>query len=125
MHQWIPLLDRFDEYLAAFVAPRRDVHLRYNATDCGGGDGNDGAVQEVAGTQDPPFPSHTVLEVLRVVGVILTNCSNTHLFSSVDHLALLLAAPETAVVLATLQARMNRRRRLHASGSLRGSTTSL
>lgn len=86
MHHWVPLLDRFDEYLEKHVGGRRDL-----------------AVDFSGGVQDPPFPEKDVEAILRVTAAILEHSSNKHLYSSVPHLTTLLAAPSLVVVGHVLQ----------------------
>jgi hypothetical protein len=113
LHQWIPLLDRFDEFLAAAVAPRRDLQLKYAAD--ADADAKDAAAQGAPPPPpDPPFPAAAVLAVLRVTTAVLTHSTNAHLYASVEHLASLLAAPaDGGVPLAALRALAALSRRSH------------
>ncbi|PQQ11626.1 E3 ubiquitin-protein ligase UPL1 [Prunus yedoensis var. nudiflora] len=53
---------------------------------------------------DPPFPREAVLQVLRVIRIILENCTNKHFYSSYEqHLSSLLACTDADVVEACLQ----------------------
>ena len=64
-HHWLSLFNRFDEILEATLKDRKDVSL-------------DGMPE----AQEPPFPSRSVLSILRVSTTILENCSNKHLNQS-------------------------------------------
>lgn len=64
-HHWLSLFNRFDEILEATLKDRRDVSL-------------DGMPE----AHEAPFPSRSVLSILRVSTTILENCSNKHLYQS-------------------------------------------
>ncbi len=150
-NHWATLFNYFDDLLERALAVRQDLQLYY---DSGGG--------------DIPFPSRSVLAILRVSAIILENCSNKHLYHSyevrhlsrkietfgglflgedllfmrvwtskaatladssdpvfnilfltdagvVQHLTSLLAAPDPAVVIATLHTLVAFVRKTHAS----------
>ncbi|KAK9821448.1 hypothetical protein WJX81_000342 [Elliptochloris bilobata] len=99
-HHWVALFNHFDALFDGLLKPRADLQLSYD--------------QPVA-KRDPPFPSSTVVAVLRVTATILENCSNKHLYHSYDHLTSLLAAPDPDVVAATLQALVAFVRKTHVS----------
>eukprot|EP00976_Prorocentrum_cordatum_P001904 38174-Prorocentrum_minimum.AAC.3 len=82
---WVDLFNHFDEYFEKCLKPRADLSLKGKLED------------------DPPFPRETCLEILRVTRIVLDNCSNKHLYNSVEHLASLLAAQDAEVVNTTLQ----------------------
>jgi E3 ubiquitin-protein ligase HUWE1 len=110
IHHWIPLLDHFDAFFQQHIQGRHDLQLDYGDADQqGGSPGGAAAAQQQAAGQggevaaDPVFPTVAVLEVLRVTTLLLEGCSNKHLYNSYEHLSLLLAAPSSDVVLATLQ----------------------
>lgn len=71
-NHWATLFNYFDELLERALATRHDLHLNYECA-----------------VRDPPFPSRSVLAILRVSATILENCSNKHLYHSYevsDHL---------------------------------------
>eukprot|EP00210_Caulerpa_lentillifera_P005107 g4879.t1 len=57
-----------------------------------------------ASETDPPFPTQSTLAVLNVTTMILENCTNKHLYQSYEYLTDLLAAPDSEVLICTLQA---------------------
>lgn len=125
-HHWVALFNHFDALFDELLKPRADLALRYDQAEA---------------KADPPFPSSTVVAVLRVTATILENCSNKHLYHSYDvrphaptclrlarlpsftdvscvrgqHLTSLLAAPDPDVVAATLQALVAFVRKTHVS----------
>ena len=125
-HHWVALFNHFDVLFDELLKPRADLALRYDQAEA---------------KTDPPFPSSTVVAVLRVTATILENCSNKHLYHSYDvsphaptcccvarllsltddgcvlgqHLTSLLAAPDPDVVAATLQALVAFVRKTHVS----------
>ena len=68
-HHWVALFNHFDALFDELVKPRADLALRYDQAEA---------------KADPPFPSSTVVAVLRVTATILENCSNKHLYHSYD-----------------------------------------
>ena len=64
-YHWSSLFNRFDETLESILKDRKDVSL-------------DGVPEPHAA----PFPSRSVLSILRVSTTILENCSNKHLYQS-------------------------------------------
>ncbi|KAG9144120.1 hypothetical protein Leryth_013765 [Lithospermum erythrorhizon] len=86
-HHWVDLFNHFDTYFDKYIKPRKDLQLVDNFLGC-----------------DPPFPKEAVLQILRVISIILENCSNKHFYSSYEHhLSLLLASTCTDVVEASLK----------------------
>ncbi|KAK3268281.1 E3 ubiquitin-protein ligase upl1 [Cymbomonas tetramitiformis] len=81
---WIDLFDHFDAFFDAHVKPRAELKIQDTKS------------------EDPPFPRESCLEILRVSSLILENCNNKHMYSSVEHLTSLLAANDVDLVLATL-----------------------
>ena len=61
------LFNYFDELLESYVAPRKDLQLAVD------GDMAEG-----------PFPSASILAILRVSATIMENCSNKHLYHSYE-----------------------------------------
>ncbi|CAI9088204.1 OLC1v1022471C1 [Oldenlandia corymbosa var. corymbosa] len=86
-YHWADLFNHFDTFFEKCIKPRKDLHL---------GDDFVGS--------DPPFPREAVLQILRVIRIILENCTNKHLYSSCEHhLSALLASTDADVVEASLQ----------------------
>ncbi|CAM8937305.1 unnamed protein product [Rhodiola kirilowii] len=86
-HHWVDLFNHFDSYLEKFIKPRKDLQLEEHFMEC-----------------DPPFPRNGILQMLRVIRIILENCTNKHFYSSYEqHLASLLASTDADVVEACLQ----------------------
>ncbi|KAK9268578.1 hypothetical protein L1049_000332 [Liquidambar formosana] len=86
-HHWIDLFNHFDSYFEKYIKPRKDLQVEDNFLD-----------------SDPPFPREAVLQILRVIRIILENCTNKHFYSSYEqHLASLLASTDADVVEACLQ----------------------
>ncbi|XP_051125493.1 E3 ubiquitin-protein ligase UPL1 isoform X2 [Andrographis paniculata] len=86
-HHWVDLFNHFDTYFEKHIKPRKDLQLEDNFLE-----------------SDPPFPREAVLQILRVIRVILENCTNKHFYSSYEHhLSSLLASTDADVVEACLQ----------------------
>ncbi|KAL9272941.1 E3 ubiquitin-protein ligase UPL1-like protein, partial [Drosera capensis] len=87
-HHWVDLFTHFDSYFEKHINPRKDLHIE----------------EDTFLDPDPPFPKEAVLQILRVVRIILENCSNKHFYSSFEqHLSSLLASTDADVVEASLQ----------------------
>lgn len=63
-HHWVDLFNHFDTFFEKHIKPRKDLLLEDN-------------FYEV----DPPFPREAVLQILRVIRIILDNCTNKHFYS--------------------------------------------
>lgn len=85
-HHWVDLFNHFDSYFEKHIKPRKDLRLEDDFLDC-----------------DPPFPREDVLQILRVMRIILENCTNKHFLSCYEHLSSLLASADADVVEASLQ----------------------
>ncbi|XP_065003917.1 E3 ubiquitin-protein ligase UPL1 isoform X2 [Musa acuminata AAA Group] len=85
-HHWIDLFNHFDSFFEKHIKPRKDLQFEDNFLNA-----------------DPLFPRDAVLHILRVMRVILDNCTNKHFYSSFEHLSLLLASTDADIVEATLQ----------------------
>ncbi|KAI5385562.1 E3 ubiquitin-protein ligase UPL1 isoform X2 [Lathyrus oleraceus] len=85
-HHWVDLFNHFDSFFEKYVKPRKDLQIDDDFLD-----------------SDPPFPKEAVLQILRVIRIILDNCTNKHFYSSYEqHLSSLLASTDPDVVEATL-----------------------
>ncbi|KAK9074252.1 hypothetical protein SSX86_006849 [Deinandra increscens subsp. villosa] len=86
-HHWVDLFNHFDTYFEKYIKPRKDLQVEDDFLE-----------------SDPPFPREAVLQILRVVRIILDNCTNKHFYSSYEqHLSSLLASTDADVVEACLQ----------------------
>ncbi|XP_058115253.1 E3 ubiquitin-protein ligase UPL1 isoform X2 [Magnolia sinica] len=85
-HHWVDLFNHFDSYFEKHIKPRKDLQVEDNFLEA-----------------DPPFPREAVLQILRVIRIILENCTNKHFYSSFEHLSSLLASTDADVVEASLQ----------------------
>ncbi|CAA2959517.1 E3 ubiquitin- ligase UPL1 isoform X1 [Olea europaea subsp. europaea] len=86
-HHWVDLFNHFDTFFEKYIKSRKDLQLEDNLLE-----------------SDPPFPRDSVLQILRVIRIILENCSNKHFYSSYEHhLSSLLASTDVDVVEACLQ----------------------
>ncbi|OVA20116.1 Ubiquitin-associated domain/translation elongation factor EF-Ts [Macleaya cordata] len=86
-HHWVDLFNHFDSFFEKHIKSRKDLHVEDNIL-----------------AVDPPFPRGPVLRVLRVIRIILENCTNKHFYSSYEqHLSSLLASTDADVVEASLQ----------------------
>lgn len=85
-HHWVDLFNHFDSFFEKYVKPRKDLQIGDDFLD-----------------SDPPFPREAVLQILRVIRIILDNCTNKHFYSSYEqHLSALLASTDPDVVEASL-----------------------
>lgn len=66
-YHWVALFNYFDELLEKFVKPRKDLQLDIDG-----------------GSDSSPFPSSSILAILRVSATIMENCSNKHLYHSYE-----------------------------------------
>lgn len=92
-HHWVDLFNHFDSYFEKHIKPRKDLQVEDNFLD-----------------SDPAFPRDAVLQILRVVRIILENCTIKHLKSYYEvfvskqhHFSSLLASTDADVVEACLQ----------------------
>ncbi|KAL5548638.1 hypothetical protein UlMin_003869 [Ulmus minor] len=85
-HHWVDLFNHFDSFFEKHIKSRKDLQIDDNFLD-----------------SDPPFPREAVLQILRVIRIILENCTNKHFYSSYEHLSSLLACTDADVVEACLQ----------------------
>ncbi|XP_044474315.1 E3 ubiquitin-protein ligase UPL1-like isoform X2 [Mangifera indica] len=85
-HHWVDLFNHFDSFFEKHVKSRKDLQFEDNFLE-----------------SDPPFPREAVLQILRVIRIILENCTNKHFYSSYEHLSSLLASTDADVVEACLQ----------------------
>ncbi|KAF5727902.1 E3 ubiquitin-protein ligase UPL1 isoform X1 [Tripterygium wilfordii] len=84
-HHWIDLFTHFDSFFEKHIKSRNDLQLEDNFLE-----------------SDPSFPREAVLQILRVIRIILENCTDKH-FYSYEHLSSLLACTDADVVEACLQ----------------------
>ncbi|KAI4297837.1 hypothetical protein L6164_037702 [Bauhinia variegata] len=85
-HHWVDLFNHFDSFFEKYVKSRKDLQIDDHFLD-----------------SDPPFPREAVLQILRVIRIILENCTNKHFYSSYEqHLSALLASTDVDVVEASL-----------------------
>ncbi|XP_027187164.1 E3 ubiquitin-protein ligase UPL1-like [Cicer arietinum] len=66
-HHWVDLFNHFGSFFEKYVKPRKDLQIDDNFLD-----------------SDPPFPTEAVLQILRVIRIVLDNCSNKHFYSSYE-----------------------------------------
>lgn len=66
IHHWVDLFNQFDSFFEKYVKSRKDLLIDDNFLDL-----------------DRPFPREAILQILRVIRIILENCSNKH-FSSFE-----------------------------------------
>ncbi|XP_011044918.1 PREDICTED: E3 ubiquitin-protein ligase UPL1-like isoform X2 [Populus euphratica] len=85
-HHWVDLFNHFDSYFEKRIKPRKDLQVEDNFLE-----------------SDPPFPREALLQILRVIRIILENCTNKHFYSSYEHLSNLLASTDADIVEASLQ----------------------
>ncbi|CAD5316819.1 unnamed protein product [Arabidopsis thaliana] len=86
-HHWVDLFYHFDTFFEKHVKVRKDLRI-----------------EEEFDESDPPFPKDAVLQVLRVIRLVLENCTNKQFYTSYEqHLSLLLASTDADVVEACLQ----------------------
>ncbi|PON94002.1 Coatomer beta subunit [Trema orientale] len=86
-HHWVDLFNHFDSFFEKHIKSRKDLQIQDDFLD-----------------SDPPFPKEAVLQILRVIRIILENCTNKHFYSTYEqHLSSLLACTDADVVEACLQ----------------------
>uniref|UniRef100_A0A5B6YM25 HECT-type E3 ubiquitin transferase n=1 Tax=Davidia involucrata TaxID=16924 RepID=A0A5B6YM25_DAVIN len=86
-HHWVDLFNHFDTFFEKHIKSRKDLQVEDNFLE-----------------SDPHFPREAVLQILRVIRIILENCTNKHFYSSYEHhLSSLLASTDADVVEACLQ----------------------
>ncbi|XP_009793112.1 E3 ubiquitin-protein ligase UPL1 [Nicotiana sylvestris] len=86
-YHWVDLFIHFDTFFEKYIKTRKDLQLDDHFLE-----------------SDPQFPREAVLQVLRVIRIILENCTNKHFYSSYEHhLSALLASTDADVVEACLQ----------------------
>ncbi|KAJ4975986.1 hypothetical protein NE237_001092 [Protea cynaroides] len=86
-HHWVDLFNHFDSFFEKHIKSRKDLQLEDNFL-----------------AADPPFPREAVLQILRVIRIILENCTNKHFYSSYEqHLSSLLGSTDPDVVEGSLQ----------------------
>ncbi|TXG67972.1 hypothetical protein EZV62_009247 [Acer yangbiense] len=86
-HHWVDLFNHFDSFFEKHIKSRKDLQVEDNFLE-----------------SDPPFPREAVLQILRVIRIILENCTNKHFYSSYEqHLSSLLASTDADVVEACLE----------------------
>ncbi|XP_021641769.2 E3 ubiquitin-protein ligase UPL1 isoform X2 [Hevea brasiliensis] len=85
-HHWVDLFNHFDSFFEKHLKPRKDLQVEDNFLE-----------------SDPSFPREAVLQILRVIRIILENCTNKHFYSSYEHLSFLLASTDADVIEACLQ----------------------
>lgn len=66
-HHWVELFNHFDSFFEKHIKPRKDLQVEDNFLG-----------------SDPPFPRDAVLQILRVIRIILENCTNKHFYSSYE-----------------------------------------
>lgn len=66
-HHWVDLFNHFDAFFEKHVKPRKDLQLEDNFLE-----------------SDPPFLRESVLQILRVIRIVLENCTNKHFYSSYE-----------------------------------------
>lgn len=66
-HHWVDLFNHFDSFFEKYVKPRKDLQIDDDFLDL-----------------DPLFPRESVLQILRVIRIILDNCTNKHFYSSYE-----------------------------------------
>lgn len=86
MHEWVPLLDRFDDFLQLHCSSRKDLALDF-----------------MDDSSDPPLSESDIIAVLRASNAILENCTSRQLYGSMPQLTALLAAESSALVLQVLK----------------------
>ncbi|CAL1384749.1 unnamed protein product [Linum trigynum] len=86
-HHWVDLFNHFDSFFDKHIKQRIELQL------------GDSFLES-----DTCFPREAVLQILRVIRIILENCTNKHFYSSYEqHLSALLASTDADVVEACLQ----------------------
>lgn len=72
-HHWVDLFNHFDSFFEKHIKPRKDLQLEDNFLEA-----------------DSSFPRGAVLQILRVIRIILDNCTNKHFYSSYEVCLILL-----------------------------------
>ncbi|XP_026392926.1 E3 ubiquitin-protein ligase UPL1-like isoform X1 [Papaver somniferum] len=86
-HHWVDLFNYFDSFFEKHIKSRKDLHIEDDSL-----------------AVDFPFPRGAVLSILRVIRIVLENCTNKHFYSSYEqHLSSLLASTDADIVEASLQ----------------------
>ncbi|XP_022932377.1 E3 ubiquitin-protein ligase UPL1 isoform X1 [Cucurbita moschata] len=86
-HHWADLFNHFDSFFEKHIKFRKDLQVEDNFLG-----------------SDSPFPREAVLQILRVIRIILENCTNKQFYSSYEqHLSCLLASTDADIVEACLQ----------------------
>jgi len=81
----VDLFNYFDTFFEKHVQVRKDLHIEENFEE-----------------SDPPFPKDAVLQVLRVIRVVLENCTNKHFYSSYEVNNLCARIPLTIIHICTV-----------------------
>ena len=63
-HHWVDLFNHFDSFFEKHIKLRKDLQIEDDFLD-----------------SDPPFPREAVIQILRVIRIILENCTNKHFYS--------------------------------------------
>ena len=84
MH-WVPVLNHFDAFFEAHVAPRGEETLS--------------SVSPLGA----PFPAEPARWIVRASCVLLENCANKHVYGSCEHLGALLSCDDARVALDALR----------------------
>lgn len=66
-HHWVDLFNHFDSFFEKHIKARKDLQVEDNFLD-----------------SDPPFPREAIIQILRVIRIILENCTNKHFYSSYE-----------------------------------------
>ena len=100
MH-WVPVLNHFDAFFEAHVAPRGEETLS--------------SVSPLGA----PFPAEPARWIVRASCVLLENCANKHVYGSCEHLGALLSCDDARVALDALRLLAVATRRAGSRGTLR------
>lgn len=63
------LFNHFDTYFEKHIKARKDLHVEQ---------------QDSEDESTPPLPKDALLQILRVIRVVLDNCTNIHFFTSYE-----------------------------------------
>ena len=66
-HHWVDLFNHFDSFFEKHIKSRKDLQIEDSFLDL-----------------DHSFPKEAVLQILRVIRIILENCTNKHFYSSYE-----------------------------------------
>lgn len=66
-YHWVDLFNHFDTFFEKYIKSRKDLQFDDHFLE-----------------SDPQFPREAVLQVLRVIRIILENCTNKHFYSSYE-----------------------------------------